>query len=56
MSESLVGLNVAATRQNAGSALSAAFCSAAPRPPPGNVKDPAATDCAKVIVALGSAS
>src|SRR2546430_2667428 len=58
MSESLVGVNVAATRQNAGSAgysLAAAPPSAAP-PPAGGGRAPAATACAIVIVACGSAS
>src|SRR5574339_926499 len=45
MSESVVGLRVAATRQNAGSALNAR----ALPPPPGGVKAPAATSTASLI-------
>src|SRR5262249_18050980 len=67
MSESLVGVSVAATRQNGGRSLNgfAAAPSArplAPRPcstPPagvGTVKAPAATVCAAVIVACCSES
>src|SRR5215831_3351615 len=48
ISESLVGLTVAATRQNAGRFLKAS----APRPPCG-VKPPGGTCCARVIVVLG---
>src|SRR5437773_1312296 len=56
MSESLVGLSVAATRQNAGRLLNASPC-AAPRPPSaaGGINEPAATDSASEIVVLGSA-
>src|SRR5262245_34287377 len=52
MSESLDGLSVAATRQKAGSALKAR----ALPPPPGGLKAPAATACASVTDAFGSAS
>src|SRR6185295_3356452 len=59
MSESLVGVNVAATRQNAGSAAigppPARPPPAAPRPA-GGVKAPAGTACAIVIVASPRAS
>src|SRR5205814_541809 len=56
ISESLVGLSVAATRQNAGSSLNAAFGSLPrPRPVAGAENAPAATGCAKVIVVSGSA-
>src|SRR5579871_3381986 len=51
MSESLLGLNVAVTRQNAGRLLSAA---AAASPPPAGLNAPAATDWADVIVAFFS--
>src|SRR5262245_22017856 len=51
ISESCVGLNVAATRQNDGRPLKAS----APRVPRGGVKPPGATGCASVIVELGSA-
>src|SRR6185295_422096 len=56
MSESLVGLSVAATRQNAGKSLNGSLC-AAPRPPGawGITNEPAATDSASEIVVLGSA-
>src|SRR5262245_58018166 len=51
ISESLVGFNVAATRQNSGTSLKAA----APRAPaPGGVNWPAATVCTVVTVVLGS--
>src|SRR5438046_2705092 len=55
MSESLVGFSVAATRQNAGSALNAA---PGPRPPraAGGVNSPAPTGCASVMVVSGNAS
>src|SRR3990172_2860048 len=55
MSESLDGLSVAATLQNAGSCLKTAFCCAAPWPMPGmpgSENSPAATDSTKVIVAF----
>src|SRR6187399_1422349 len=51
MSESAVGLSVAATRQNAGRSANAL-----PPRPPGCENAPAATASAAVIVALGSAS
>src|SRR5688572_3344994 len=51
MSESLDGFRVAATRQNAGSALNAL---AAPDAP-GGVNAPAATSCAVVTDTFGSA-
>src|SRR5688500_5275777 len=50
MSDSGVGVSVAATRQNAGRSLN---CAAPPRPP-GAVNAPAATDCADVMVAPDS--
>src|SRR6185295_9294653 len=60
MSESLVGFNVAATRQNAGSVANAPAPArpppAGPRPPAGGVKAPAATGCAMVTAVSGSAS
>src|SRR5213594_1235445 len=49
ISESLLGFNVAATRQNAGRSLNPP----PPRPPP-CVNAPAATACAVVIVVSGS--
>src|SRR5262245_6203549 len=53
ISESLVGFNVAATRQNSGTSLKAA----APRAPaPGGVNWPAATACTVVMVVFGSES
>src|SRR6185295_17949147 len=51
MSESAVGFNVAATRQNAGRSTNGL-----PPRPPGCVKAPAATVSAAVIVADGRAS
>src|SRR5687767_12396965 len=52
MSESLDGLSVAATRQNAGSSPNGA-----PSPlAPGGVNVPAGTACASVIVAAGTTS
>ena len=54
MSESLEGLSVAATRQNAG--RSANCAPPPPRPPAGGVNAPAATGCAIVMVASGSLS
>src|SRR4029453_17763705 len=59
MSESLDGLMVAATRQNAGRSANAC---AAPAPPPrppgatGGTNWPAATSCGGVMVVFGSAS
>jgi hypothetical protein len=53
ISESGDGLNVAATRQNAGSCLKMAFGCADPRPVAGGENAPAATDCANVIVVFG---
>jgi hypothetical protein len=52
MSESLLGLNVAATRQNAGRFANDGFCCAAVEP--GGVNVPAATVWANVIVVFGS--
>src|SRR5690348_16148415 len=54
ISESLLGFKVAATRQNAGRSLYAAF-GLGPRPP-GKVKAPAAIGCAKVNVVSESLS
>src|SRR5690349_5016790 len=54
ISESLVGFNVASTRQKEGRSLYPAF-GFGPRPP-GSVKAPASTACAKVIVVFGRAS
>src|SRR6266705_3036012 len=53
MSESLVGFSVAATRQNAGSALNAA-----PGPPraAGGVNSPGPIGCANVMVVSGNVS
>ncbi len=51
MSESLDGLSVAATRQNAGRSLAGW---AAPPRPAGGVKPPAGTASARVMVASGS--
>src|ERR1700722_949017 len=57
MSESLVGLSVAATRQNAGRSLSAtAGAGVPPNVLPGGMNSPAATGCASVMVVPGSAS
>src|SRR5438128_2097560 len=59
MSESLVGLRVAATRQNAGrprNACAAAGGVAAPPPEIGSVNAPGPTARASVIVVLGSLS
>jgi hypothetical protein len=56
MSESVDGLNVAATRQNAGSCLKAAVGCAPPRPVAGDENAPAATDCANAIVVFGNES
>src|SRR5688500_3230023 len=59
MSESLDGVSVAATRQNAGSdAYTRGCCTGVPpcRAAPGGVKAPAATSCAIVIFALSSVS
>ena len=53
MSESDVGLIVAATRQKAGSVL---YACPPPPPPAGGENAPAATDCAIVIVVSGSFS
>src|SRR5688572_783265 len=53
MSESLDGLNVAATRQNAGSCLKTSAGGRTPRPADGDENDPAATDCVSVIVVFG---
>src|SRR6185436_2393650 len=53
MSESLVGLIVSATRQNAGRL--AAAC-AAPAPPPGWTNLPAGTSLAELTVVFGSFS
>src|SRR2546421_384992 len=52
ISESALGLNVAATRQNAGRSLKAAGPGPPPRPPgaAGRTNPPAVTDCAIVIV------
>src|SRR5687768_2567610 len=51
MSDSLVGISVAATRQKAGRSA----IGAPPRPPrPGAVNVPAATVCAAVMVTFGS--
>src|SRR5262249_40511399 len=49
ISESFVGVNVAATRQNDGRPLK----TSAPRVPCGGVKPPGATGCASVIVEVG---
>src|SRR4051812_25491680 len=54
MSDSLVGLSVAATRQKAG--RSPNWAPPARPPPPAGANAPAATGSAAVIVALGSAS
>src|SRR5678816_4946504 len=57
MSESLDGISVAATRQNAGSdAYTRDTCGGAPpcRAAPGGVNAPAATSCAIVIFVLSS--
>src|SRR5258708_2896444 len=54
MSESLVGLSVAVTRQNAGRFLNGAVGSPRPPPPAGGVKAPAATVAAEVIVVFGN--
>src|SRR5688572_15536919 len=51
MSDSLLGVSVAATRQNAGRSANALPPPRPPRPPAGGVKAPAATDCAAVTVA-----
>src|SRR5271154_3873495 len=58
MSESLVGFNVAATRQMAGrfAKFGAGNPGNAGIAPGGNVSCPAATDCARVTVACGRAS
>jgi hypothetical protein len=56
MSESLVGFNVAATRQNAGRSLKATTGGGPPVVSPGGVNLPAATGCASVIVVFGNAS
>src|ERR1700736_4399989 len=59
MSESLDGFNVAATRQNAGSALKAfAIAGEAAAPPAGvgGLNAPASIVCATVIVVFGSFS
>src|SRR3954471_21711291 len=52
ISESGVGVRVAATRQNSGSD-SYGFAAPAPRRAPGGAKEPAATSCASVIFAAG---
>ena len=52
MSESLEGVSVACTRQNAGRSLKFA----GPRPPAGATNDPALTVCAIVIFVFGSES
>ena len=54
ISESLVGFNVAFTRQKAGRSLNAAPCR--PAPLAGGVNAPAATDSADVMVAFGPES
>ena len=56
ISESLEGLKVAATRQNAGSCWKTAFSCAAPRPASGSENCPAATAWADVMVAFSSES
>src|SRR6266576_4660348 len=56
MSESLVGLSVAATRQNAGRFLNGSLCAAPPPCVAGVTNAPMATDSAIEIVVLGSAS
>src|SRR5262245_17182445 len=50
-SKRISGAIVAATRQNAGT-----FTGAAPPRPPGKLNDPAGTEAARVIVALGRAA
>ncbi len=55
ISESLVGLSDAATRQNAGKFLNAAL-GFAPRPGVGSVNSPAPTGFAQRIVECGNAS
>jgi len=54
MSESVDGLSVAATRQNAGSCLKAAVGCTPPRPGAGDENAPAATDCVSAIVVLAT--
>src|SRR5713226_9542306 len=59
ISESLIGFNVAATRQNANSVLNARAAAGAEVAAPagaGGVKAPAETVCASVIVVFGSVS
>jgi len=59
MSESPVGLNVAATRQNAGRSRKAGVGAGGAAAGPagfGGMNDPEPTACASVIVALGSVS
>ncbi len=56
ISESLVGVSVAATRQNAGSDAKSAALFCPPVAGSAGVKAPAATGCASVMVAWGSAS
>src|SRR5436309_1192958 len=58
ISESRLGLNVAATRQNAARSLKAVWPGPPPRPPgaDGGTNAPAATDCAIVIVVSGTRS
>jgi len=53
ISESLVGVSVAATRQNAGRSVNG-FGPRPARPLGGGANDPGGTLCAEVIVACGS--
>src|SRR5712691_8523070 len=58
MSESLVGLSVAATRQNAGRLLKACVAAGGAAAPPaaGGLNAPALTACARVMVVFGRVS